>query len=74
MSAMIENILRNASEREISDLFLSAGKTPAMRIHGQVIPQEKFAPVTAEELDRFRVRMQKKYSRGIQTSRETDSR
>ena len=57
MSGLIESILRNANEREISDLFLSAGKIPAMRIHGQVVPQEKFAPVTAEELEQFRIRM-----------------
>ncbi len=57
MSNVIETILQNASEREISDLFLAAGKQPAMRIHGQVVPQEEFDPVSAEELDRFRVQM-----------------
>ena len=57
MSGMIESILQNADKREISDLFLAAGKKPALRIHGQVVPQEDLASVPAEELDKFRSRM-----------------
>jgi len=47
-------ILRFAADSCVSDLFLSAGKRPFVRIRGIVNPVDRFAPVSADALDEFR--------------------
>ena len=47
-------VLRFAADSGASDLFLSAGKRPFIRIRGVVNPAERFAPVPAESIDVFR--------------------
>ena len=49
----IPELLTYAVQYGISDLFLSAGKTPAFRKNGEII-KENHAPVTAAEIESFR--------------------
>jgi len=47
-------VLQFAADVGVSDLFLSAGKKPFVRIRGVVSPAGSFGPVSAESLDAFR--------------------
>jgi twitching motility protein PilT len=40
---MIEPLLRGVLERGASDLHLKAGQPPVLRVHGQLLPQSKWA-------------------------------
>ncbi|MBO7146457.1 MAG: PilT/PilU family type 4a pilus ATPase [Lentisphaeria bacterium] len=53
MTDIIQNYLHEALVQGISDVFFSAGKTPAFRQKGRVI-QTHDAPLPAEEIDQFR--------------------
>ena len=55
MQDYVTQILSMTYEDEVSDLFLTAGKPPAMRIHGKVMVKRAMAPVTSEQLDQFRI-------------------
>ena len=48
-------VLQYAAAAHVSDLFLSAGKRPSVRIRGAVTPLDRFAPVVTESLDAFRL-------------------
>ena len=47
-------VLRFAADSGASDLFLSAGKKPFVRLRGIVSPVEHFAELSAESIDAFR--------------------
>src|SRR4051812_14210875 len=42
-------VLKRMVEDEASDVHLTAGVPPAVRIHGRIEPMEGFAPVTPQE-------------------------
>ena len=48
-------VLQFAAGAHVSDLFLSAGKRPSVRIRGSVNPLDRFGPIAAESLDAFRL-------------------
>ena len=54
MARIVEEILTDILQQEVSDLILTAGKPPAMRILGKIVFSSEYAPVPAEEIDRFR--------------------
>ena len=53
----ISNLLASAVARKASDLFLTAGKKPAFRIHAEVVSDPALPAVTAEEINSFRRRV-----------------
>ncbi len=53
----ISNLLASAVARKASDLFLTAGKKPAFRIHAEVVSDPALPAVTAEEINSFRRRI-----------------
>lgn len=53
----ISELLAAAVSKKASDLFLTAGKKPAFRVHAEVVTDPRFAAVTAEEIEEFRHRV-----------------
>ena len=53
--AGIPELLLDAVNRKASDIFLSAGKRPSLRIQGKLIADNGFPVFSSEEIDAFRL-------------------
>lgn len=53
--ADIPELLLDAVNRKASDIFLSAGKRPSLRIQGKLIADNGFPVFSSEEIDAFRL-------------------
>ena len=51
---LILPVIQFAAGVHASDLFLSAGKKPCVRIRGVVRPAGEFGPIPADSMDSFR--------------------
>lgn len=49
---MLEKILALTVERRASDVFLTAGVPPSMKVRGQIAPLEEFGVLDAEKIGR----------------------
>ena len=53
--ADIPELLLDAVNRKASDIFLSAGKHPSLRIQGKLIADNRYPVFSSEEIDAFRL-------------------
>lgn len=49
----LRDLIRLAAEMKASDIFVKAGSTPAMRIHGRITPLTQFQKFTGEDTRRL---------------------